>query len=65
MIFKNKHTSHLKLFNIDNEESDDEDGDQWYIDQNLENEETIEVPSAVKYGFAQTKSDVFNKLSVI
>lgn len=50
----------------DDEAEDDEI--QWYHDQKVNNEEDdsdIKLISAdIKYGFAQTKSNVFSKLSV-
>lgn len=51
-------------------EDDDEEEDeiQWYIDQKVSNEEDDSdiklICSDIKYGFAQTKSNVFSKLSV-
>ena len=51
------------------EESEDEieDGDEWFIEQNVnsDNVNDIDLNSiSVKYGFAQTKTNVFSKLSV-
>jgi hypothetical protein len=51
------------------DEEDDEDGDIWYVDQkvgnNAENDSEIKLNNLeIKYGFAQTKSNVFSKLSV-
>ncbi len=48
---------------------DEEDGDIWYVDQkvgtNAENDSEIKLNNLdIKYGFAQTKSNVFSKLSV-
>ena len=47
----------------------DDDGDQWFIDQNYSQEpetsEEISLGECVsKYGFALTRSNVFSKLSV-
>ena len=62
----------------DDDENDAENGDQWYVEQqnpNLDDEkeedeeEKINLKNRsseeIKYGFAQTKSNVFTKLSVI
>jgi hypothetical protein len=55
--------------NADNEE-DDEDGDKWFLEQTLPTQvaESCEANSLseakFKYGFAQTKSNIFSKLSV-
>lgn len=51
------------------DENEDEDGDQWFIDQNYSHEPdtTDEIrlgDSVSKYGFALTRSHVFSKLSV-
>lgn len=62
----------------DEDDDDAENGDQWYVEQqnpNLDDEkeedeeEKISLKNRsseeIKYGFAQTKSNVFAKLSVI
>lgn len=41
---------------------EDEEGDVWYLEQQVPQDE-IKL-SDVKYGFAQTKSNIFSKLSV-
>lgn len=50
-------------------EEEIEEGDEWFIEQNVNSdnmdENEIDLNSiSVKYGFAQTKTNVFSKLSV-
>lgn len=59
----------MKIENL-NEEFQDEDeveddGSEWFIEQkvNIESELNLNL-NPCKYGFAQTKSNVFSKLSV-
>lgn len=44
------------------EETEDEDEDEWFIDQKVNDDEEINI-TAIKYGFAQTKFNIFAKLS--
>ena len=50
----------------EDEEEEEEEGIQWYIDQKVSNDgDGVQlINSGVKYGFAQTKCNVFSKLSV-
>jgi hypothetical protein len=47
------------------DEEEEDDGSEWFIEQkiNIENESNLNI-NPCKYGFAQTKSNVFSKLSV-
>ena len=48
------------------EEDGEEDEDEWFIEQNVNSiEDEIKLPSNIKYGFAQTKSNIFRRLGVI
>jgi hypothetical protein len=46
------------------EEEDDEDDLEWYVEQNVEENDVKITQTEIKYGFGQTKSNVFSKLSV-
>ncbi|CAF0856442.1 unnamed protein product [Brachionus calyciflorus] len=45
----------------DDEDEEEEDGDLWYLEQNISQNDDFKI-SDIKYGFAQTKSSIFQKL---
>lgn len=51
---------------VNNEDDDDDDEIQWYIEQKVNEDEDTDIKlidSLPKYGFAQTKSNVFSRLN--
>ena len=47
----------------DEDGEEEEDGDMWYLEQEVCKDDELKITD-IKYGFAQTKSNVFSKLSV-
>jgi hypothetical protein len=53
--------------NQNEEDEEEEEEDEWFIEQNVNQEDDDDIKlsnNQIKYGFAQTKCNVFAKLSV-
>lgn len=51
--------------NLDEESNDEDEEIEWYVEQTVNESDLNLNPSGSKYGFAQTKSNVFSRLNVI
>ena len=64
---ENEDNHHLATDDDQVDDNDNNDGDEWYLEQKVNDfdESHIQLTKVrCKYGFAQTKSNVFSRLSV-
>ncbi len=68
LVIKNKKNNFFKWFLENDEENcienEEDSSDEWYIEQNINPLDELNINNKFNYGFALTKSNIFSKLSV-